>query len=237
MEELFFGVIPQMRSRKARPAVHVELMRADDHSWVSASAVSIGRLELNSAAVREVRVRVGPTVWWSLDIEEAVTSRTTLLANIGQQASGLGVDFEKLRAALQSKLLWSEDECLALAIAFSFPSPIRWDRARLRVKREGRGRPLILDATWNELVRLARAWAAVTGTEPGTGPNALFVAAVEAAAPHLPNLGPRGKASGSIRKLLERERDKLRGKKVRWLFPSPKRRLTRDNFTTSKLKK
>lgn len=226
-----------MRSRKARPAVHVELMRADDQCWVSASGVSIRRLALNNTAVREVRVRVGSKIWWSLDVEKASTSRTALLADIVRQASGIGVDFEKLRTALQSKLLWSEDECLALAIAFAFPSPIRWDRARLHVKREGRGRPLILDATWNELVRLARAWAAVTGTEPGAGPNALFVVAVQTAAPHLPNLGPRGKASGNIRKLLERERDKLRGKKVRWLFPPPKRRLSRDNFTTSKPEK
>jgi hypothetical protein len=226
-----------MRSQKARPPVRIELMRVDDHSWVSGSPVNMRRLVLLKTPVREVRIRVGETIWWSRDIEGVETARAELQTEIERQAADLGIDFEALRAALQSKLLWKADEALVLAIAFAFPSPIQWDRARLRVKNKGRGRPPILDATWNELLRLARAWAAATGKEPGTGPNALFVAAVEAAAPHLPNLGPRGRASGSIRKLLERERNKLRGKSVRWLFPSPKRRLSRDNFTTSKPEK
>jgi hypothetical protein len=220
-----------MRSQKARPVVHIELMLAEDGSWASASNVNVRRLEYSNTPVREIRVRVGSRIWWSLDIDHADGSRAALLADIGRQAKGLRIDFDELRDALRSKLLWTDDECLALALAFTFPSPIRWDRARLRVNNKGRGRPPIIDATWNELLRLARAWAAVTGKEPGAGPNALFVAAVEAAAPHLPNLGPRGKASSNIRKLLERERNKLRGKNVRWLFPSPKRRLSRDNFT------
>lgn len=224
-----------MRSRKGRPDVHIELMRAEDGEWKSISNAL--RLEYSKTPVSAIRINVGKETWWSLDIDRAETARASLIADIRHQAEGLGVAFDALCAALRSRLLWTEDQCLALAIAFAFPSPIRWDRARFRVIRTGRGRPPVLDATWQEVVRLARAWAAVTGTTPGIGPNALFVAALQAAVPHLPTFGARGQASTNIRKLLERERSKFRNQTVEWLFPAPEAQLTLSNFTTSKPKK
>src|SRR5262245_41192225 len=90
----------QMRSRKGRPDVHIELMLADDGRWTDAAKANPLRLEYSKTAVREIRVRVGDRIWWSLDIDNADSARVNLLADIGQQAAGLGVAFDALCAAL-----------------------------------------------------------------------------------------------------------------------------------------
>lgn len=179
-----------MRTRKERPDVYIELMLANDGHWVSGSKANARRLEYSKTAARAIRVRVGRQIWWSLDVDSAITSRIVLIDDISRQANQLGIGFQSLHAALHSRMLWSEDQSLALAIAFAFPSPIRWDRASLKVIRTGRGRPPVLDTTWQEVVRLARAWAAVTEAAPGIGPHALFVVAVEAAASCVPSCRP-----------------------------------------------
>lgn len=210
------------RTNKGRPRITLEFVRDDDGSSlgfdVAKNLASIGQCP----PLRELRFLANDTLLWSLDVNNVEAAYGQLRTDMAQQATGRGVaSFVAMVSKIQSALHWSENESLALAIVFTFPDYLAFDR--IHVAWDGpraRGRPMRVDSRTKQVWMWAHAWQALTGTWPGIAPNALFAAAVAAAGPFMRHARIGLCTPIGISRVLQRERNKLRSAHFRWVPPT-----------------
>jgi hypothetical protein len=229
-EQLLTSESPRVdvqRSSRSSP-ISAKWVVVRDPTYVSFTVFSsdaviaaIQRLYHTAARPYLVRFVVNDTVALEAEGFDAAAAKAVWWEQMQLQADGRCSDVKGMVDAIRAELKWSDEEALAVALAFIVPPLLIFEHCRLSCRPSGtHGRPPVVDALTLKVHNLIVGWEALTHQKVSTANGAWFARAVEVSAPFLVLPLRRGRKSISqIRSMLKAEIRKLTSCKIEWIRP------------------